>query len=201
MQKEEHEKKSNWLVILSILFVLGSGICLAVFSKYYFEETKSLHNRIGIIDKKIARLNDTTLNLKQGLYNLQQSNFKQRLQNLEQTVNKLDIQTFLSEKGLVDFTSSSVQDIGDGYFVVNLDMDRHLTGIKLSGRIINTLSVRRRNCTFEISMGRQEKEFTINIISPGNSTIFSVYIPDIKPESAHFGKIKSITSTVEYRTR
>lgn len=77
-------------------------------------------------------------------------------------------------------------------------MKEHLTGIKFSGRIINTQSVRHRNATFKIKIGEKEKDFTINIISAGNSTSFNVYMPDIKPEETHYGEIQYQQSTVEY---
>jgi len=107
-------------------------------------------------------------------------------------------ESVLEKKGLVDFTSSQVQGIGSGFYVVGIEMKQHLTGIKFSCRIINTQSVRHRNVTFKIKIGEKEKDFTINMISPGNSTSFTVYMPDIKPEDAHYGEITYQQSSVEY---
>jgi len=106
----------------------------------------------------------------------------------EKKVNKIDESTkeirykyFLDQIGnVVDFTISSIQDLDNGFLLTQSAQTEHLTGIKFTGRIINTQSVKHKNVTFKITVSGQSKEFTINQISSGNSTRFSVYIPDIK---------------------
>jgi hypothetical protein len=132
-----------------------------------------------------------------------------KVDELNQQVNKIDEDTKeirfdhfvkkLSE--VVDFSIPNVQEIGGGFFLVRAEQEVHLTGIKFKGRIINAQSVTHSNISFNITVSEKTKEFTINQISAGNSTSFSVYIPDLQASDAQYGKIQYTSSTVEYYTR
>ena len=65
----------------------------------------------------------------------------------------------------VDFSVSNIQPLSDGFMLSKASQEKHLTGIKFKGRIINTQSVNHRNVTFSLSVNGKEKEFTINKIS------------------------------------
>lgn len=110
---------------------------------------------------------------------------------------------YLSRKydNTVDFTTPGVQDIGDGFKVVDSSQEEHLTGIKFKGRVINAQSIIYENVTFRLSVNGQTKHFTINRISPGNSTGFNVYVPDLKAEDAQYAKLKFNDGSVRYFTR
>ena len=66
--------------------------------------------------------------------------------------------------------------------------------------MINTQSVDHTNITFELTIGGQTKQFTINRVSSGNSTAFTVYLPDVSKESARYGRFAYQNSTVSYYT-
>lgn len=101
----------------------------------------------------------------------------------------------------VDFTVPQVQDIGNGFYLVRSEQEEHLTGLKYKGRIINSTSVRHNNVEFKLVVGGQEKEFTINQISAGNSTAFEVYVPDVTAEAGRYGEIKYQQSSIAYYIR
>lgn len=105
----------------------------------------------------------------------------------------------ISEDGYkVDFTATEAQDVGDGFYLVRAEQEEHLTGLKYKGRIINTKSVQHRNVTFKLIVGSLEKEFMINQISPGNSTAFEVYLPDVTPEAGRYGQIQYQQSSLYF---
>jgi len=110
---------------------------------------------------------------------------------------------YLSRKydNTVDFTTPSIQGIGDGFKVVESSQEEHLTGIKFKGRVINAQSIIYENVTFQLSVNGRTRKFTINRISPGNSTGFNVYVPDLKAEDAKYAKVKFIDGSVRYFTR
>jgi len=108
------------------------------------------------------------------------------------------IEKYLNNKSQVDFTVSTIQELTKGFLLTQATQNKHLTGIKFTGRVINTLSVKRKNVIFKLTVANVSKEFTINQISSGNSTGFSVYIPDIKLEDARFAEIQYINALVSY---
>ncbi|WP_290524576.1 hypothetical protein [Alcanivorax sp.] len=101
----------------------------------------------------------------------------------------------------VDFTTPNVQDIDEGFMLVDAEQEEHLTGIKFKGRIINAQSIAHNSAEFRLTVNGSSREFSINRISPGNSTSFSVYVPDLKASEARWAKIKYIGSSVHYRVR
>jgi len=103
--------------------------------------------------------------------------------------------------GRVDFTEPRIQEIGRGFKLAKAAQAKHLNGIKFLGRMINTQSIKYTNISFRITVSNVSKEFTINQISAGNSTRFSVYVPDITIEDARFANIEYITSTMWYNTK
>ena len=107
----------------------------------------------------------------------------------------------LGSKYSVDFSVSEIQQIDDVFLLANAAQQKHLTGVKFSGRVINTQSVDHLNIIFILSVDGESKEFTINRISSGNSTGFSVYIPDISIERARYAKINHVRSKIRYLTK
>jgi hypothetical protein len=101
----------------------------------------------------------------------------------------------------VDFSVATIQQLADGFLLSQASQDEHLTGMKFRGRIVNTQSVAHHNVTFTISVGDQSKEFVINKISPGNSTGFDVYLPEISADKARFADITYVSSSVSYYTK
>lgn len=101
----------------------------------------------------------------------------------------------------VDFSISTIQQLGNGFMLANAAQEKHLTGITFTGRVINTQSVKHLDVTFNLSVEDKNKEFTINKISSGNSTGFSVYIPELNAESARYAQIKYVSSKVYYYTK
>ena len=99
----------------------------------------------------------------------------------------------------IDLTSPSVQTFWYGNLAIaELEQREHLTGIKFEGRIINLTSVPFETVTFELDVAARTKTFTISRISPGDSTGFSVYVPDLSPSESARGRIRYQTSMVHY---
>jgi len=125
-------------------------------------------------------------------------------ENEQDRIVKIIIDTIDSTEALkqpVDFSQSTIQPINNGFMLVNAAQKEHLTGIVFTGRIINTQSVVHHNLKFTISVDDKEKEFTINKISSGNSTGFSVFVPNIKAINARYANIKYIESSISYYTK
>jgi len=101
----------------------------------------------------------------------------------------------------IDFSVSTIQGIDAGFKVAGLNVEKHLTGVKIKGRIINSTALTYKDITFKMIVGEQEKDFYIKRISSGNSSSFEIYVPDVPIEAARFGEIKRGKSLVEYRYR
>ncbi len=101
----------------------------------------------------------------------------------------------------VDFSISDIQQLSDGFLLARAAQEKHLTGIKFTGRVINTQSVNHEKVTFNLSVDGKNKEFSINKISSGNSTGFNVYIPNLKAENARYAQVNYVRSSISYFTK
>ncbi|NUM80081.1 hypothetical protein HUU42_04685 [bacterium] len=98
----------------------------------------------------------------------------------------------------IDLTSSSLQDIGDGFLVGNLSLEEHLSGILVRGRIVNSTSLTHTSVTFKIVVARQSKEFTIQRIASASSSSFEIYLPNVPVAHSNSGRIEYLSSSVSY---
>ena len=101
----------------------------------------------------------------------------------------------------VDFSVTTIQQLSDGFMLAAAAQEKHLTGIKFTGRIINTQAVKHLDVTFNISANGKNKEFTINKISSGNSTGFNVYIPELNANNARYAQIRYVRSSISFYTK
>lgn len=98
----------------------------------------------------------------------------------------------------IDLNLPEVQRIGDGFMVSQLNTESTADGVRVSGRMINTTSVRHRNARFRIGSGPNSNSFAIGLISPGNSTSFSVLMPGLDPSATNRVTIAYLGSTLNY---
>lgn len=122
-----------------------------------------------------------------------------RIDNLYGRINYLN--EFFTSRYTIDFAVSEIQQITATFLLANASQKKHLTGVKFSGRIINTEAVSHTEITFSLTVDGESKEFTINKISSGNSTGFNVYLPDIDIERARYGKFDFVRSKISYFTK
>lgn len=116
-------------------------------------------------------------------------------------VGKLEFEALRSKPGYISLTESTIQDLENGFLASGMDLEEHLTGYRVKGRIINNQAVRHRSIKFRLTVADQAKEFVLNQLSPGGSRVFSVYLPDLKAEDVQFGRIEFIESQVAYSTQ
>ena len=101
----------------------------------------------------------------------------------------------------LDFTVTTSQEItARGKFLVTVkEVTQQMTGVKVTGRIINTASVQYTSSTFRIRIGGSQNTFTINEkMRAGGSEEFSVYVPDVKPADATHGFIEYVSGNISY---
>jgi hypothetical protein len=103
-----------------------------------------------------------------------------------------------NSKGAIDFTSTGLQEIGNGFYVVSLSIDQHLTGVMIKGRILNGTSLLHQQAQFNLEIAAQTKDITIDSIPPQNAALFEVYVPDVPIDQAHWGKMSYVRSLIHY---
>jgi hypothetical protein len=113
----------------------------------------------------------------------------------------LKFDSLRGKPGYVSLTESSIQDHKTGFLASDIDLEEHLTGYKVKGRIINNQAVRQRSIKFRLTVADQTKEFVLDQLNPGGSRAFSVYLPDLEAEDIQFGRIEFIESQVAYSIR
>ena len=109
-----------------------------------------------------------------------------------------EIEDNIPTQPIVDFSVSSIQRINSSFLVAGLSLEQHLTGVKVKGEIINSTTLRYDKIKFQIEIANQKKDIYITRISPGNSTNFEVYVPDVPIENTRYGTIEYISSLVGY---
>lgn len=119
---------------------------------------------------------------------------------VEETANTLDALITDYHKS-IDLTITSTQRLSDGsLFMVGIDeVKQQMTGVKISGKLINMSSITYTGATFQISLIGAEN--TINVpksIPPGGSIKFSVYVPDVKPENAKYAKLDFVSANISF---
>lgn len=119
----------------------------------------------------------------------------------EQSTRYKMLYELLASRYTVDFSVRELQPVNDRFFLGEASQEQHLTGVKFTGRIINSLAVDHTEVTFDLKVAGQSKEFVINRISSGNSTAFNVYIPELRIEDARYAQIEYKHSKVHFRTR
>jgi hypothetical protein len=87
------------------------------------------------------------------------------------------------KKGRVDLTNPTAQRLDETFLVSDVTVTKHLAGVKVTGRIVNTSSIIHESLTFNISMRGGNNYFWIPRISPGNSTAFSVHVEGVSVEN------------------
>src|SRR2546428_4035207 len=101
-------------------------------------------------------------------------------------------------QGSVDLTKTNFQPLEGGYGIAISGVTSHLSGVKISGQILNTQAVTHIQAKFKVKLGGQENEFTLSRIRPGYASKFSVYVPDVKAKDARFAKFEYQESTLSY---
>ena len=77
----------------------------------------------------------------------------------------------------IDLSSTNFQTINSDFSVMPETVEAHLSGIKISGKILNTSSVDQSDIKFKVVIGNESKEFEImKKINSGYARPFEIYI-------------------------
>ncbi len=98
----------------------------------------------------------------------------------------------------VNLTIPSVQKIDTVFLVSKLATKKYLTGVKITGIMINSSSLEHNDARFRITINNVSREFAIKKIKPGSSKKFKVDVPDVAFEKAGEAEIRSLASSVSY---
>lgn len=128
---------------------------------------------------------------------------KARLKKVEEKVAKIETdhlfeEFFKPKPGDVDLTTANIQDVNGDFKVCRLAVNQHLTGVKVTGRIVNATALSFSNTKFSITVDGKSKEFTTLSLGSGRSASFEVYIPDVSVKNTSRGTISFVESTVSY---
>lgn len=95
----------------------------------------------------------------------------------------------------VDLLDRRAQPLGDGLFAVGTRIGKG----RLRGRILNTTSVRHTDIEIDLGVGEQTLSLRVPIVSPGNSTGFSIGLPADLPEALlRSASVERLSSTLRY---
>jgi hypothetical protein len=171
---EKPTPKRFLLVLLSISIL--SLLTAAVVASYAFIAVRGVNGRVDQFEKltneKISELGTNIGQLAESLQGIWPS-----LAHLP-----------TSE---IDLTQQGWQELGHGLLITRISVAQHLTGVKVKGKIVNTLSVRQSKVSFSIQIGNSTKNFEIaQEILPGYGAPFEVYVPDVPLSSTNRATIQ-----------
>jgi len=105
--------------------------------------------------------------------------------------------TLLSDEQ-IDLTNGKLQHLRHGFAVSELRLARQDTGVLVTGRLINTSSLRYRSAIFRLKVGASAKEFPIDVLAPGASGEFEVELQHLPLENARTATLSLVTGGVDY---
>lgn len=114
-------------------------------------------------------------------------------------MNELRLGEVYRTVGVIDLGRTSAQYVGRGFGVTRLTLEPLSTGVLIEGLMINMQSVKHSSPSYRITVGDQTEEFELGEIEAGQSSAFSVYIPDVGSEPNRYARIDFLESTVWYR--
>jgi len=169
------------LPYITLVLILVLGISGSIFGI-------RIYQRIGVLESTIldlnSEMNTKTVNLKSDISAL----------TTDISLSKLSIEI----KDSLDFNDSRCQYLDHGFMLADATQTKQSSGIKYTGRIINTKSITHSNVRFKLIAARVAKEFTIKKIADGKSKKFSVYVPNVKLKDARYVKIEYVGSNIGY---
>lgn len=156
-------------VVLSLLIAVGAVL-------YAVSVNRDVDERIINTETSISAIN---------------SSFAQRNEGFRQFVDETLIE-FLGPlishlpQQEIDLTGQGWQDLGHGLRIVDISVSEHLTGVKVTGRLVNVLSVSQSRISFMIKIGDSGQTFeVVESIAPGYGALFEVYVPDVPLSSSN----------------
>lgn len=99
----------------------------------------------------------------------------------------------------VDLHASELQNAGGNFEVGNLGVAAEPGGARISGVLVNEAAVGHTMASFRFSALGISRDFTVKQLPSGGSSHFSVDVPGLPADSARFGTITLVSSTIHYR--
>jgi hypothetical protein len=142
-------------------------------------------------------------------YHLRITKLEERVDSLETVISTIHTSTTTTTakvmeqeslkelKYTIDLYNQSMQRINDEFRVVDITTSSNSPGLTITGRIVNSTALKHTNVTFIIKIGDVYKEFLVPVISSGNSTGFTVEVPDAEKDAKN-AKIEYLSSTIKY---
>ena len=172
-QSRGHGKANRALAIVALLLSTGAAV-LAVFS----------------VVRQVPEPIDTQTFWRNGI--------DRRLRALETRIEELSMEAN-SQWSDVDLTISSFQRIDDDFMVSVREVNEHLSGIRVTGEVLNKSSVDRSNASFVIEVADIRQQISIIQIDAGRAAAFEAYLPDVPAAASRWSKFRAEGSTITFR--
>jgi len=116
---------------------------------------------------------------------------------------KLDVHELLGhgQKKTIDLTTPTLQSIGEGLLVSVREVQAHLSGLVVKGRVVNTNAVTKTAVNIKMQIGKTKQGFMLKKVSRGGSSRFSVFVPRVDVKHASYADMWVVNSVVSYRLR
>lgn len=98
----------------------------------------------------------------------------------------------------VDLRASQLQNAGGDFEVGDLTVAADPGGARISGLIVNVSAVGHTMASFRFSARGIDRDFTVQHLPSGGSSRFSVDVPGLSADSALYGSIRLVSSTIQY---
>lgn len=154
---------------------------------------------VGLIFLRGLRADNEELRASSLLLKLDVDTLRSQVEKLQADLESVKLRIQLQGlTGVVDLTETSLQSVGEGFSVGRLEVTKHLSGVKITGIILNASSVDHSQLRMKVTVLGKEKEFNVTKVRSGRAAKFSVYVPDVKAEEAQLAKLEYVRSTVGY---
>jgi len=104
-----------------------------------------------------------------------------------------------SRLSYIDLSIVNFQTINSDFSVMPETVEAHLSGIKISGKILNTSSVDQSDIKFKVVIADESKEFEITQkINSGYARPFEIYIPNVPVGESDSAEMSYLESTIHF---
>lgn len=138
--------------------------------------------------------------LQEGVHSLESktSEISESMKEIEERLSTSEIDILLLQEGSIDLTKTIYQPIESGFSIDVQSVSKHLTGVKITGTVLNHSSVVHEQAKFRVSIGSKSNEFIVPRLRAGYAAKFSVYIPDVEVKNARYAKFDWYESLLRY---
>jgi len=98
----------------------------------------------------------------------------------------------------IDLRTDNLQSAGQSFMLASMNVSAEPGGTRLTGTVVSDRATDLEMATFEITVLGVSRQFTVRSLAHGGSSRFGVSLPGVVADSARWGQVRYVSSTIRY---